>query len=79
MDCEKSIEMLSDYHDGALDEGWRVEISLHLAGCGPCAGLYGDLDIIIVAANSLSIEQSISFPDEELLWQRLKLADAGVH
>lgn len=79
MDCEKSIELLSDFHDGELDEYGRIEVSAHLAGCRPCAGLYGDLDSIVLAASALRAGQDISYPDEEALWQRLRLADGEIH
>ena len=79
MDCEKSIELLSDFHDGELNEQWRIEVSAHLAGCQPCAGLYGDLDSIVLAASALRAGQDISYPDEEALWQRLSLADGEIH
>ena len=79
MDCEKSIEMLSDFHDGDLNEGGRIEVSTHLAECRPCAGLYRDLDSIVLAARSLRAEPGISFPDEEALWQRMRLASGTIH
>ncbi|HEV2704722.1 MAG TPA: zf-HC2 domain-containing protein [Pyrinomonadaceae bacterium] len=78
MDCKESIERLSAFHDGELDEHGRSEVSNHLSDCPPCAGLYADLDNIIVAASALSIEGSISYPDEEALWQRLRLGSGGI-
>ena len=79
MECEKSIELLSDFHDGELNERGRVEVSTHLAECRPCAGLYGDIDHIVLAASTLGVEPSIAYPDEETLWRRMRLADGEVH
>ncbi len=80
MNCEQSIELLSDYHDGDLIETIRVEISVHLADCPPCYGLYSDLDNIVVVASALRIEHGgISFPDQEVLWQRMELTFREIH
>lgn len=80
MDCAKSLELLSDFHDGALDEVWQVEVQAHLTSCGPCAGVFYDLDIIILAASVLrSSEQEIAFPDENVIWQRMNFARRTIH
>ena len=77
MDCEKIIELLSDFHDGELDERGRLEVNVHLARCLPCVGLYADLDNIVLAANALRAGQDILYPDEEALWQRMGLKGSG--
>ena len=79
MDCETIIELLSDFHDSELDERGRLEVSVHLAKCRPCTGLYSDLDKIVLAAKALCAEQSILYPDEEILWQRLRLPGGEIH
>lgn len=79
MDCEKSIEMLSDFHDDELDERGRLEVTAHLAKCRPCAGLYSDLDNIIAAASILGVNQTISYPSEEAMWRRLGLEGGEIH
>ncbi len=81
MDCAKSLELLSDFRDGALDEVRHVEVHTHLASCGPCADVFQDLDSIILAAMTLrSVEQAeIAFPDENAIWQRMNFAGRTIH
>lgn len=74
MDCTKSLELLSDFHDGALDELVSVSVRVHLAECKPCEGIFQDITSITAAAHILRLEEGISFPDEHLLWQRLGIA-----
>lgn len=71
MDCAKSLELLSDFHDELLDETYQAQVRAHLAECPPCECVFRDLDTIVVAAVSLRVEPGISFPDEELLWRRI--------
>ena len=79
MDCAKSLELLSDFRDGALDEMRRVEVHMHLSTCGPCADVFHDLDSIILAASVLRSEQEIAYPDENAIWQRMNFAGRTVH
>jgi predicted anti-sigma-YlaC factor YlaD len=79
MDCAKSLALLSEFHDGALDEEKRALVRTHLALCPPCAGVFKDLDTIVAAALVLRDEKEISFPDENLLWQRMALNDPNIH
>jgi anti-sigma factor RsiW len=79
MNCDESIEILSDFHDGELNESGRTEVSAHLAGCGPCAGLYSDLDKIVLAASGLRGAPDIPYPDEEALWQRMGFEKGEIH
>jgi predicted anti-sigma-YlaC factor YlaD len=79
MDCTESIALLSEFHDGALDDGLRTQVQTHLSGCPPCKDIFGDLSEIVNVAVALNLKQEISFPDEDALWQRMKLADRKVH
>ena len=79
MDCAKSLEMLSDFHDGALDEAWRAKVRTHLAECPPCAGVFRDVDTIVLAAAALRGDQEIAFPDENLIWQRMSIVNRTIH
>lgn len=81
MDCAKSLELLSDFRDGALDEVWQVEVRTHLTSCGPCADVFHELDIIILAATALrsSEHDAIAFPDENAIWQRMNFAGRTIH
>ena len=71
LDCTKSLELLSDYRDGSLDEVEVVLVRSHLDGCPPCTGIFHDLEVIVITARSLSSEESIAFPDENIIWQRI--------
>jgi predicted anti-sigma-YlaC factor YlaD len=79
MDCAKSLELLSDFRDGRLEEPLSLEVKTHLARCYPCAGVFRDLDSIVLAALSLRTEPGVSFPDERLIWQRMSIGKGTVH
>jgi mycothiol system anti-sigma-R factor len=38
VDCDEAVRQLYTYLDGELTEERRIEISVHLDECGPCAG-----------------------------------------
>jgi predicted anti-sigma-YlaC factor YlaD len=74
MECEESLELLSEYHAGALDETRRDGVREHLGCCPPCDDIYHDVETIIVSASSLREEEGISFPDETAVWQRIQFS-----
>lgn len=79
MDCAKSIELLSEFHDGALDEQNSAGVAAHLAECPPCAGIYREITLIVETAVVLrEAEATIIFPDENALWQRMNLMKRAV-
>ena len=78
MDCAKYLELLSDYCDGALDDDARSLVQTHLKDCIPCDGISRELDSIVRTAVVLRSD-SISFPDEEAIWQRLSLSKQIIH
>ena len=43
MDCTQVRNLLSEYHDGALDAAAAAAVAAHLGGCGECAGCAGSL------------------------------------
>jgi hypothetical protein len=79
MDCTESLTLLSDFHDGALDDALRMQVQLHLVGCPPCTDVFGDLSEIVNVAVALNLKQEIPFPDEDALWQRLNIAGRPIH
>ncbi|HEX8141579.1 MAG TPA: zf-HC2 domain-containing protein [Pyrinomonadaceae bacterium] len=80
MDCAKSLELLSDFHDNGLDETMRVEVRTHLDECPPCAGVFLDLDTIVLAATVLRAEEpGMAFPDEQVIWQRMSIGRRTIH
>ena len=79
MDCIESLPLLSDLHDGALDDTLGVQVKTHLAECPPCADVFSDLSQIVNVAVALNLKQEISFPDEDALWRRMRIADQKIH
>jgi anti-sigma factor ChrR (cupin superfamily) len=79
MECAESVALLSDFREGALDQTMQVEVRAHLAMCPPCAGVFDDLETIVMAAHGLLREQDISFPDETIVWQRMGVAKRIIH
>jgi predicted anti-sigma-YlaC factor YlaD len=80
MDCTQSIELLSDFHDGVLEEPLYVEVETHLRICHPCAGIFRDLDTIVLAAMTLrSEEPGTAYPDEQDIWNRLSIGKDTLH
>ncbi len=80
MDCMKYLELLSDYRDGALDQDMRALVQTHLLDCLPCDGIFQDLDSIVNIAVIMRSEiHDISYPDENIIWQRLKLTKQIIH
>lgn len=80
MKCVESIELLSEYHAGALDEILVREIRVHLADCTPCKEIMSDLVVIIETAHALRDEQEgILFPDENTFWTRIRLSRETAH
>lgn len=79
MDCTESLPLLSELHDGALDDMLQTQIKTHLAGCPPCADVFSDLSEIVNVAVALNLKQEIAFPDEDAMWQRMRIADPKVH
>lgn len=43
MTCDAVRDLLSEFFDGALEDGPRREVEDHLAGCGACRAEYDDL------------------------------------
>jgi hypothetical protein len=79
MDCAKSLELLSDLHDDGLDDALRVEVRTHLDTCAPCSGVFRDLDIIVLAATVLRADPGLTFPDEQIIWQRMSIGKGTIH
>lgn len=79
MDCAQSLALLSEYHDGALDENYQALVREHLEKCPPCMVILQDIDIIIVSAAVIRGEDGISYPDENVIWQRMRITKATIH
>ena len=78
MDCDRSIELLSDYHAGLLGDDDKLLVITHLSTCADCDGVFQDLKLIVQTAVAMRSENGIAYPDEEALWQRLD-ANRVVH
>ncbi|CDM65016.1 anti-sigma factor family protein [Pyrinomonas methylaliphatogenes] len=79
MDCERSLELLSEYHAGTLEDVEMLEIRAHLQVCSPCADVFHDLILIVETARSLCGADTIRYPDEDELWRRLGIANRALH
>ncbi|HKR00383.1 MAG TPA: zf-HC2 domain-containing protein [Pyrinomonadaceae bacterium] len=79
MDCTESLNLLSDLHDGALDDVMRTQVQSHLALCQPCLNVFSDLGEIVNLAVALNRDPEIAFPDEDAIWQRMKLTEHKIH
>ncbi|MBC7933574.1 MAG: zf-HC2 domain-containing protein [Rubrivivax sp.] len=73
MDCDKSIELLSEYSIGSLGEDDNVFVQTHLLTCPDCDGVLKDLALIVQTAHALRSDNGLPYPDEEILWQRVSV------
>jgi hypothetical protein len=74
MECDESVELLSELHAGTLEETTALSIHRHLADCPPCCGVYEDIQTIVLTATSLGqSHDSLEFPDENQVWQRITI------
>ncbi len=72
MECEESVELLSELHAGTLEETRAVLVRRHLADCPPCCDVYDELQTIVITATSLGqSNDTLEFPDENIVWQRI--------
>ncbi|MGB8510710.1 MAG: hypothetical protein WCD76_20230 [Pyrinomonadaceae bacterium] len=72
MDCAKSLELLSDYRENALEETFRDGVRSHLSLCRTCDEVFRDIESIVSAAAILRDGTTdVSFPDESALWRRM--------
>ena len=74
MECEESVELLSELHAGALEETQALLIRRHLAECPPCCGVFDDIQTIVITASRLGqSNDQLKFPDENIIWHRVTL------
>jgi predicted anti-sigma-YlaC factor YlaD len=79
VDCERSLDLLSDMRDGVLTEPEATLVRAHLDGCDDCNVVFLDLEVIVTAALSLRAENGLAYPDEQLLWERIGVRKRTVH
>ena len=79
MDCSKSLELLSEYRAGSLDESETILVRTHLSGCLDCDGVFKDLELILQAVVGLRETNGYAYPDENAVWQRLSLSNKPIH
>jgi anti-sigma factor ChrR (cupin superfamily) len=71
MDCSESLELLSEYRAGALDEAEAMLVRTHLSACQDCDCVFKDLELILQAAFALRNTNGYVYPDENVVWQNL--------
>ncbi|MBA3805065.1 MAG: zf-HC2 domain-containing protein [Acidobacteria bacterium] len=79
MDCDKSIELLSEYSVGSLGEDDSVFVKTHLITCPDCEGVLKDLALIVQTASVMRSDNGLAYPDEEILWQRVSVGRRITH
>ena len=79
VDCERSLDLLSDMRDGVLMEPDVTWVKTHLDGCVDCHGVLLDLEIIVTTALSLRAENGLAYPDEQILWERIGVRKRPIH
>lgn len=79
VDCEKSLELLSDLRDGVLVESEVTLIKAHLDGCVGCKDVFIDIESIVTVASTLRTENGLAYPDEQILWERIGVFKRTVH
>jgi predicted anti-sigma-YlaC factor YlaD len=79
MKCEESIPLLSEFRDGALGNIEQVQVRTHLSKCPPCTEIFSELETIVLTAQALREDQKMDFPDENLIWQRMRLTNQTIH
>jgi predicted anti-sigma-YlaC factor YlaD len=73
MNCTQNITLLSDFHDGMLNERETGRVRAHLMMCRSCRELSQDLERIITAAAELRDESCATCPNEEASWRRFEV------
>ena len=79
MDCDKSLELLSEYQAEGLAETESLTIRIHLEICNGCLDVFRDLDLIVKAAATIGEADGIAYPDENALWVRLQIGQKIIH
>ena len=79
MDCDKCLDVLSEFQAGVLGENDSVFIRTHLEICVGCLDVFKDLDSIVKTALLMREENGIAYPDESVLWTRLSIDKGIVH
>ncbi len=74
MNCDKAQELFSDFHEGALTEGLRLNINRHFENCASCAQ---DFLSFQQAYQSCSTLSAVAVPDDlgETIARRLDMVD----
>ena len=79
MDCAQSLLMLSEYRDKALDDDYFALVKEHLEKCPPCMVIFKDIDLIVMSAPAILEEEGITFPDENVIWQRMRITKLTIN
>jgi anti-sigma factor RsiW len=57
MECLAAVELMTDYLEGAVDDGAEKEFESHLAGCPACTAFLGQMRATIDVFGRLEPEQ----------------------
>jgi predicted anti-sigma-YlaC factor YlaD len=75
MNCAQNTMLLSDFHDGLLNEMETGRVRTHLTRCHSCRELSQDLKRIISAAAELRDENCAACPNEKASWRQFELVE----
>ena len=73
--CRELVELVTDFHEGALSQDDRARFEKHLEVCEPCVAYVEQIRLTIAASGAISDEQLDPEAREELLaafrdWKR---------
>ncbi|MGE0128277.1 MAG: anti-sigma factor [Blastocatellales bacterium] len=74
MNCTRNLTLLSDFHDGLLDNIETAQVRTHLMLCLSCREVFHDLELIVSAAAELRDENCGACPSEKVSWQQVQTA-----
>jgi len=72
MNCAKNLTLLSDFHDGLLNNVETAQVQTHLMLCLSCREVFHDLELIVSAAAELRDENCVTCPSEKVSWQQIQ-------
>lgn len=75
IDCERLVEVLSDYVDGELDESLCSVLEKHIAGCENCRVVVDTLRKTIQLYRETSPDVEVPPDVQERLYECLNLQD----
>jgi anti-sigma factor RsiW len=64
INCIDLVELVTDYLEGALDDGTRATIDAHLETCAHCAEYIEQMRLTIRSLGHVPLEPALDLPDD---------------